>query len=241
MNREPWNGDPVRTTAFRVIRGAMIVALSAGLVAAGGASASNDGPTAVTSKGCKGSLWKCAPKRYHLSATDAVRSGPASGAGLVENWTAEVDLVRIRRNFARVIYATEKGKVNVSGSWTRVCPDSSTATVRVEPQTIPVPRGPGYPFLGDFGVEFTLQKTSLFKKNSYGGPLGTQGSGHSNLFVTAIDPCPGGQGTFQTELICPLPGMEGRGKVGRTVSGSEVFDYDGFEIHEYSWKLKPKK
>jgi hypothetical protein len=227
------------------MRAVVICALAAlvlGLMPASGAGGADGGPTAVASKKrCKGSLWKCAPKRYHLSVTDSVRSGPASGANLVENWTAEVDLVRIRRNFARVIYGTEGGKVNVSGSWTTVCPDLSTATVRVEPQTVPVPRGPGYPFLGDFGVEFTLVKTSGFKKNTYGGPLGTQGSGHSSLFVTAIDPCPGGRGTFQTELICPLPGMEGRGKVGQTVSGSEVFDYDGFEIHEYRWKLKPKK
>jgi hypothetical protein len=222
----------MRARKIAIIGAALV---TAGLVGGGPAAA-------VAKKSCKGEdLYKCAPKRYHLSVTDAVRSGPASGGNLVENWKAEVDLVRIARNSARVDYGSKDGTVDVSGSWTTTCPDGSSATVRVEPQKIAVPRGPGYPFLGDFGVEFTLRATSGFKKNTYGGPLGTQGSGHSNLFVTAIDPCPNGRGAFQTELICPLPGMEGRGKVGKTVRGSEVFDYDGFEIHEYSWKLKPKK
>lgn len=204
-------------------------------------SASSDAPTAVASKkSCKGEdRWKCAPKRYHLSATDTVGPGPQS-SGFVENWTAEVDLVRLRRNFAKVIYGTEDGTVTVSGSRSTTCEDGSSATIRIEPQTIPVPRGPGYPFLGDFGVEFTLVKTSGFKKNTYGGPLGTQGSGHSALFATAIDPCPGGQGTFLTELTTPLEGMEGRGKVGKVVKGEGV-DSRLFQHHSFTWKLTPKK
>jgi hypothetical protein len=238
-----WNGDPVRTTALRGLRGATIVAtiaLSAGMVAPGAASGANDAPTAVASKKkCDGPLWKCAPKRYHLSATDTVGPGSQS-AGFVENWTAEVDLVRLRRNFAKVIYGTEDGTVSVSGSFPTVCEDSSPATIRIEPQKIPVPRGPGYPFLGDFGVEFTLVKTSSFKKNTYGGPLGTQGSGNSSLLATAVDPCPNGQGTFQTQLSTPRAGMEGSGKVGNTVTGSGVFNTI-FQRHSFSWKLTPKK
>lgn len=203
-------------------------------------SAASDAPTAVASKKkCKGSLWKCAPKRYHLSATDTVGPGPQS-AGFIENWTAEVDLVRLRRNFAKVIYGTEDGTVTVSGSRSTTCEDGSSATIRIEPQTLPVPRGPGYPFLGDFGVEFTLVKTSGFKKNSYGGPLGTQGSGNSSLLATAVDPCPGGQGTFLTELTTPLEGMEGRGKVGKVVKGEGV-DSRLFQHHSFTWELRPKK
>jgi hypothetical protein len=110
-------------------------------------------------------------------------------------------------------------------------------TVRIEPQTIAVPAGPGYPFLGDFGVEFSLIGSD---KNTYGGPLGTQGSGHSSLFVTAISPCPEGPGTFQTELTTPLAGMEGPGKVGRPLSGSGT-DNRLFQPHSFSWQLTPKK
>jgi hypothetical protein len=203
-------------------------------------SASSGAPTAVASKKkCDGPLWKCAPKRYHLSATDTVGPGPQS-AGIVENWTAEVDLIRLRRNSATVIYGTLGGTVDVSGSRPTECEDGSQATIRIEPQTLQVPRGPGYPFLGDFGVEFTLEKTSLFKKNTYGGPLGTQGSGNSALFPTAIDPCPNGQGAFQTQLSTPRSGMEGKGKVGKVLKESDVFDTI-FEHHSFSWKLTPGK
>ena len=194
---------------------------------------------AVAKKSCRGEdRWKCAPKRYHLEATDSIVPGPQGS--LVENWTADIDLVRLRRNFATVIYGTLGGEVRVSGSFPITCPDTSTATARIEPQTIPVSRGPGYPFLGDFGVEFSLTKSSLFPKNSYGGPLGTQGSGHSSLFATAIDPCPGGQGAFLTELTTPLEGMDGRGKVGKVVEGEGV-DSRLFDHHTFTWKLTPGK
>jgi hypothetical protein len=219
-----------------------IGALTALLLVSGTAGAVPDadaGPLAVAAKKkkkkCKGALWKCAPKGYHLSASDSVGPGPQS-AGFAVNWTAEVDLVRIARSIGTVVYGSAGGKVNVSGSFATECADGSQATVRIEPQTIVVPAGPGYPFLGDFGVEFSLIGSD---KNTYGGPLGTQGSGHSSLFVTAISPCPE-VGTFQTELTTPLAGMEGRGKPGRVVRGSGV-DSRLFEHHSFSWTLTPKR
>lgn len=217
------------------------LALVMSLAGVGTVAGSSGAPTAVAAKKkCqKANLHKCAPKRYHLSVTDTVGPGPQS-PGFAENWTAEVDLVRVARTIGRVDYGSAGGTVTVSGSRPTVCDDGSPATIRIEPQTIPVPPGPGYPSLGDFGVEFTLIKTSGFDKNTYGGPLGTGGSGSSTLLATAIDPCPGGQGAFQTQLTTPLSGIEGRGKVGKVLRGSGV-DSRLFEEHSFSWTLKPKK
>jgi hypothetical protein len=212
------------------------VGLLTGLLALAPAAGWSEGPTAVAAKKkkCKKPLWRCAPKRYHLSATDTVGPGPQS-SGFTENWTAEVDLVRIARSIGKVDYGATGGTVRVSGSFASECADGSPATVRIEPQTVPVPPGPGYPFLGDFGVEFSLIGSD---KNTYGGPLGTEGSGHSSLYVTAISPCPE-VGAYQTELTTPLAGMEGKGKVGKALSGSGV-DSRLFQHHSFSWKLTPK-
>lgn len=224
------------TTRLRRTTIGALVVLMAGVGATGTVSGSAGGPIAVAAKKkCKGPLWRCAPRRYHLSATDTVGPGPQS-AGFVENWTAEVDLVRVARSIGKVDYGAAGGTVRVSGSFATECADGSPGTVRLEPQTIAVPAGPGYPFLGDFGVEFSLIGSD---KNTYGGPLGTQGSGHSALFVTAISPCPE-VGTYQTELTTPLAGMEGRGKVGRALSGSGT-DNRLFQRHSFSWKLTPKR
>jgi hypothetical protein len=205
----------------------------------GAVAASDGGPTAVASKKCKKALWKCAPKRYDLSASDTVGPGPQS-SGFPENWTAEVDLVRVARTIGRVDYGTAGGTVTVSGSRPTVCEDGSPATIRIPPQTIAVPPGPGYPSLGDFGVQFTLRATAGFAKNTYGGPLGAQGSGNSSILATAHDPCPGGPGTFQTQLSTPRSGIEGRGKVGKVLRGSGVFNAL-FEQHSFRWTLTPKK
>jgi hypothetical protein len=215
-----------------------LLALATGLGVVGAATGSSGDPTAMASKKkkCKKALWKCAPKRYHLSATDSVGPGSQS-SGFQENWSAEVDLVRLRRSIGTVVYGSAGGTVRASGSFATQCADGSPATVRIEPQTIAVPAGPGYPFLGDFGVEFSLIGSD---KNTYGGPLGSQGSGHSALFVTATDPCPDGPGTFQTELAAGRIGMEGRGKVGKVLRGSGVFNTI-FQHHSFNWTLSPKK
>jgi hypothetical protein len=227
--------DGTRAARSRTALSGALMTLLAGLVVAAPVTGASDEPTAVATKKkkCKKPLWKCAPKRYHLSATDNVGPGPQS-AGLEEHWTAEVDLVRIARSIGTVVYGSAGGKVNVSGSFATECADGSPGTVRIEPQTIAVPPGPGYPFVGDFGVEFSLIGSD---KNTYGGPLGTQGSGHSSLYVTAISPCPE-VGTFQTELTTPLAGMEGRGKPGRVLRGSGV-DSRLFQHHSFSWRLTP--
>jgi hypothetical protein len=229
--------DRIPAAKLRAALGVTLVALLTGLLAGVPVGSARDEPTALTDKKrkCKKPLWKCAPKRYHLSATDNVGPGPQS-SGLEEHWTAEVDLVRIARSIGTVDYGSAGGKVNVSGSFATECADGNPATVRIEPQTIVVPPGPGYPFLGDFGVEFSLIGSD---KNTYGGPLGTQGSGHSSLYVTAISPCPE-VGAYQTELITPLAGMEGRGKVGKALSGSGT-DSRLFEQHSFNWRLTPKK
>jgi hypothetical protein len=212
-----------------------LTALLVGIGSAGTVAGSSAEPIAVAAKKkCEGPLWKCAPKRYHLSATDTVGPGPQS-PGFQENWSAEVDLVRIARTPGKVDYGSAGGRVRVSGgSLATVCEDGSPATVRIQPQTIAVPRGPGYPFLGDFGVEFSLIGRD---KNTYGGPLGTQGS---ELYTTAIDPCPNGAGAYQVPLFTPREGVEGRGKPGRVLTGSDTFT-TLFEEHSFSWKLTPKR
>jgi hypothetical protein len=231
--------NPIAAARSRGVLGGALVALLAGLVALAPAAGAGDGSTAVTAKKkkCKKPLWKCAPKRYHLSATNNVGPGPES-PGLEEHWRAEVNLVRVARSIGKVDYGAAGGAVSVSGSFPTECADGSPATVRIEPQTIVVPAGPGYPFLGDFGVEFSLIGSD---KNTYGGPLGTQGSGNSTLYATAVDPCPDGPGAYQVQLITPLSGMEGRGKVGRVLRGTGEYNTLHSGSHSYSWTLTPKR
>ena len=216
----------------------VITVLTAGLLALAPAVDAIAGSNAVASKKkkkCKKALWKCAPKRYHLSVTDDIGPGPES-PGLDEHWKAEVDLVRVARSIGKVDYGAAGGTVSLRGSFPTEC-IAGPATVRIEPQTITVPAGPGYPFLGAFGVEFSLIGSD---KNTYGGPLGAEGSGHSELYATAIDPCPEGVGSFQLELNTPLSGMEGKGKVGKSLGGSGTYNTLHSGHHTYSWKLTPK-
>jgi hypothetical protein len=88
-----------------------ILALTVGLVTEGAAVASAGVPGALAAKKkkCK-ALWQCAPKRYHLTVTDTVGPGSQS-AGLAENWSAEVDLVRVARSIGKVDYGTAGGTV----------------------------------------------------------------------------------------------------------------------------------
>ena len=218
-------------------KSASVLALTAALLVVIPTSGAAADPTAIAAKKkCKQPLWRCAPKRYHLSASDEIGPGLES-PGLEEHWRAEVNLVRVARSIGKVDYGSAGGTVSVSGSFPTECAEGP-GTIRIEPQTIKVPPGPGYPFLGDFGVEFSLIGSG---KNTYGGPLGTEGSGHSALYATAIDPCPGGAGAYQVELNTPLPGMEGRGKVGKALAGSGEYDTLHSGRHSYSWKLTPRK
>jgi hypothetical protein len=217
----------------------VIAALTLGLLVLAPATEAIARSTAVMSKKkkCKKALWKCAPKRYHLSATDDIGPGPES-PGLEEHWRAEVNLVRVARSIGTVDYGAAGGTVSFNGSFPTECADGRQATVRIQPQTITVPPGPGYPFLGDFGVEFSLIGSD---KNTYGGPLGTQGSGNSTLYATAVNPCPEGPGTYQVMLNTPLSGMEGRGKVGKALGGTGEYNTLHSGRHSYSWRLTPRK
>jgi hypothetical protein len=231
--------DRLAAARSRGVVGGLLAAVLVGAAALAPAAGAGDGPAALTAKKkkCKRPLWRCAPKRYHLSAADNIGPGPES-PGLEEHWRAEVNLVRVARSIGTVDYGSAGGSVSVSGSFATECEDGSPATVRIDPQMIVVPPGPGYPFLGDFGVEFSLLGSD---KNTYGGPLGTQGSGNSALYATAVDPCPEGPGAYQTTLNTPLPGMEGRGKVGKVLKGTGEYDTLHAGSHSYSWTLRPRK
>ena len=226
----------VTASPARGLRRATIWALTALLVGigAGGAFAgSSAAPTAVAAKKkCKKPLWKCAPKRYHLSVTDTVGPEPQS-AGLIENWTAEVDLVRARRSIGEVDYTQARGTVTISSTRPTICPNGDPGTIRVEPQTLAVPAG-GV-FNSDFAAYFSLIGSD---KNTYGGPLGSLGSGSSNMFGTALEVCPEGTTSYEFNFKGPLNGMEGKGKVGKVLSGSGV-DSRLFEHHSYHWTLTP--
>jgi hypothetical protein len=232
---------PKRRTASRTVvaKGASIgtaIVLTVGLVVASTVSASSHDPTAETSKRkCKKKqLWKCAPKRYHLSVTDTVGPGSQS-AGFEEHWRAEVDLTRYRRNIGHVDYSQAGGTLDLSSTSTTEC-IGGPGMIRVEPQTLPLPAADLND--SDFAVFFTLLGPD---KNTYGGPLGVLGAGDSNIIGTAIEECPDETRTFQFTFHGPTAGgMEGRGKVGKVLSGSGVsntiFAHDSF-----SWKLTPKK
>jgi hypothetical protein len=212
-----------------------VIALAAGLLAVGPVAGSSGSPTAVASKKkCKKALWKCAPKRYHLSATDTVGPGSQS-AGFAENWKAEVDLVRYRRNIGHVDYSQAGGTLTISSTRTTEC-IGGPGTIRVEPQTLPVPAEDLNN--SDFAAFFTLFGSD---KNTYGGPLGVLGSGDSNIMGTAIEQCPEGTRSFQFTFHGPThAGMEGRGKVGKVLTGSGVSNTI-FEHHTFSWRLAPGK
>jgi hypothetical protein len=58
---------------------------------------------------------------------------------------------------------------------------------------------------------------------------------------TAIEECPDGTRSFQFTFHGPTAeGMEGRGKVGKVLTGSGVSDTI-FEHHSFSWRLSPGK
>jgi hypothetical protein len=224
----------------RAARICAVVVTAASLGAAGPVAGSSGDPTAAASKKkCKKALWKCAPKRYHLSATDTIGPGSQS-AGFVENWTAEVDLVRARRNIGHVDYGQAGGTLTVSGSFPTEC-EMGPGTIRVEPQTIAVPPyDPGSVDFGDFAVFFELRYNGQ-GSNNYGGPLAVDGTGHSSLYATALDPCPERPPTFPFNVVGPTRGgLEGPGKPGKVLRGSGV-SKTIFEHHSFSWTLTPKK
>jgi hypothetical protein len=229
----------MRRTASRAVGAkasiGTVIVLTAGIVAAGTVSASSGDPIAATSKSkCKKKLWKCAPKRYHLSATDTVGPGPQS-APFTESWSAEVDLYRYRRNIGHVDYAQSGGTLRYSANGTTEC-IGGPGTVRAEPQTLPVPAADLNN--SEFALFFTLFGSD---KNTYGGPLGVLGAGDSNILATAIEECPDHTRTYQFTFHGPTAGgIEGRGKVGKVLSGSGVGNTI-FEHHSFSWRLTPKK
>jgi hypothetical protein len=152
-----------------------------------------------------------------------------------ENWRAEVDLTRYRRNIGHVDYSQAGGTLRISSTSTTEC-IGGPGTIRVEPQTLPVPAADLNN--SDFAVFFTLFGPD---KNTYGGPLGVLGAGDSNIMGTAIEECPDGTRSFQFTFHGPTAGgTEGRGKVGKVLTGSGESDTI-FEHHSFSWRLTPRK
>lgn len=184
--------------AVRGVSISVVIVMVVSLGAAGVVSGSADGPGAVASKSkCKKkSRWKCAPKRYHLSA-----SGTFSSLTYSEVWSAEVDLGKRRASPGTVDYAQDGGQVTVSGSGTYTyTPDaclgtpgasSGNATLSVPQQTLQVPRGGIND--ADFGLTFKLKLfPSGIGKNEYALGVGAVQPELSNIKGTATVTCPDG-------------------------------------------------
>ena len=156
------------------------------------------------------------------------------------NFKAEVDLLRARRNIGHVDYGQAGGTLTVSASIPTEC-EMGPGTIRVEPQTIAVPPyDPGGVDFGDFAVFFELRYHGQ-GSNNYGGPLAVDGTGHSSLYATALDPCPERSPNFPFNVVGPTGGgIEGPGKPGKVLRGSGVSNTI-FEHHSFSWKLTPGK
>ena len=117
-----------------------LIALVTGLGAAGSAIASGDGPTAIASKGkCKKKQrWKCAVKRYHLSAEGFYKYNAGS-----QTFSAEIDLRKRRASVGEVDYTQEGGTVTVSATGSAessdLLPGCHPVTYNVPQQKLTVP------------------------------------------------------------------------------------------------------
>jgi hypothetical protein len=111
-----------------------LVALVTGLGAAGSATASGLGPNASVSKGkCKKKArWKCAAKRFHLSAQGFYKYYSGS-----QTFSAEIDLRKRRASLGEVDYTQESGTVTVSATATA---ESSDLLLGCHPVTYNVPQ-----------------------------------------------------------------------------------------------------
>jgi hypothetical protein len=181
--------DQSRVGRDRWLAAIWIIGLAATLLAVAPVAGSSAAPIAVASKKkCKKERWKCAPKRYHLSA-----GGTYSNPDYSEVWSAEVDLGKRRASFGEVDYAQDGGQVTVSGSGTGlsdVClfaAGDSTTTYRVPQQKLQVPRGGIND--ADFGLTFKLIGSD---KNTYGLSVGAVQPELSNIKGTVIATCSDG-------------------------------------------------
>jgi hypothetical protein len=197
-------------------------------------ASSSGEPTAVSAKKkCKKALWKCAPKRYHLSVTG--RSGP-------QTYSAEVELEKNRSNFARVDYSQRGGKITLSTTYEGVPYEidmCSNARFVVSEATTQVPRA-GIFGSFDFAVFFYLD---LEKRKWRYSVLG--GGVYSELTFPGTVTCLEGDAAgvsapFTYYLHGPLgvgsgPADEGfKGRPGASrLSGSDTYG----SKHALNWKL----
>jgi hypothetical protein len=213
-----------------------LIALAAGLLAVDHVVGSSSGPTAVASKKkCKKARWKCAPKRYHLTA-----SGIYANCCFTQNWSAEVDLGKRRASPGEVDYAQNGGTVTVSATGTGLddhCTSSSgDATFNVPRQTVAVPRGGSND--ADFGVTFMLIGSD---KNTYGLSVGDIQPEFSDVKATVIVTCP--EGTSHThEFPYTDPDRDVRALVARGRVGASSLTASAHTRNSFvAWTLSTKK
>jgi hypothetical protein len=206
-----------------------ILGLTISLGAVGAATGSAGDVTAVASKKkkCKKSLRKCAPKRYHLSASGTFTGGRGS-----QVWSAEIDLGKRRASAAFFPYAQDGGTVTVSEIGTTfdshcTSPDEATYTVQ---QTLNVPSGGR-----DFRLTFGLSGSN---KNTYALAVGAPEPETSTIKGTATITCPEGTShTHEYAYSNLLADVIARGKVG----GSPLTGSAQGRGESVTWKLTAKK
>ncbi len=231
----PRASGPRRLLVFAVL----VAAFSFGAVQALGSSGEASGEaTAVASKKkkCKKAAWKCAPKRYHLSASGVIHDSP----DFTQTWSAEVDLRKYRASIGEVDYSQEGGTVTVSA--TNASPSGAPGcdddiTFSVPQQKIKVPR------LGLNSSDFLLIFDLLGEdKNKYFLTTGeTLGPSLSNIQGTGTASCP--SPAYTITLPYPYVGSNeaetiARGRPGGATLTGSAASAGGDSVQ---WKLTPKK
>jgi hypothetical protein len=222
----------MKPRASKGILAGALIALVATVAAEGAVGDAATGPVAVASKKkCKKALWKCAPKRYHLTV---------SGHYYSEVFSGEVDLEKNRSNFARVEYSQKGGKLTMSDSYTGCCPIEfdmcGDGRWDVQQQTATVPRNG---LFGHFDFALFFAKDLENGKWSY-SVLG--GNPYSELNVPGTVTCTSGASAGATAPFTyyfkgPLGvGNERRGKPGANLSGSDTYGSN----NSLKWSLTRK-
>jgi hypothetical protein len=216
-----------------------LVALAAGLLAVDPVASSSSGPAAVASKTkCKKARWKCAPKRYHLTA-----SGTYSNSQFTQSWSAEVDMRKRRAGPGEVDYTQDGGTLTMSATGIKDFDDhclhegsDGEATLNVPLQTVQVP--PEGLDEADFGVTFKLIGSY---KNTYGLGVGEVQEEFSHIRGTATVTCSSGSShTHDFPYIDPARAVRALVAPG-VVGGSPLRGSSQTRNSFVTWTLTAKK
>jgi hypothetical protein len=227
-----WASGPRRILVFALL----VTALGFGAAQAVGSSGEAPAVSSKKKKKCKKAAWKCAPQRYHLSASGVIHDSN----DFTQTWSAEVDLRKYRASIGEVDYSQEGGTVTVSA--TNASPSGAPScgediTFSVPQQQIKVPR------LGLNSSDFLLFFDLLGEdKGEYFLVTGeTLAPSLSNIQGTGTATCP--SPAYSVTLPYPYVGSneaetQGKGKPGKRVLTGSVTSSGGDSV---TWKLTARK